>query len=169
MKNTLPAHLLSFILPVTVLIIVPACILWGKRQNLLGWGLSPAWDIASIVAGSLMTCCGLFLLVWTISLFHKIGLGTLSPWSPTQRLVVAGPYRHVRNPMISGVLITLLGETLIFGSFGLLIWFALFFIINTAYFITSEEPGLEKRFGEDYRVYKRNVPRWIPRLKPWNG
>ena len=33
----------------------------------------------------------------------------------------------------------------------------------------SEEPGLSKRFGEAYAIYKRHVPRWIPRLKPWDG
>ena len=169
MRNSLPAHLLSFILPVTVLIIVPACILWGKKDNLLGWGINSTWDIVSITAGVLLAACGLFLLCWTISLFHNRGKGTLAPWSPTQKLVIAGPYRHTRNPMISGVLIALLGETLLFGSLGLLVWFALFFLINHTYFILLEEPGLAKRFGDSYLEYKSNVPRWIPLLKPWDA
>ena len=82
--------------------------------------------------------------------------------------MVAGPYRHVRNPMISGVLLMLIAETLFFGSWPLLGWVVAFFLINTAYFFRVEEPGLERRFGEDYRRYTANVPRWIPRLQPWN-
>jgi len=61
----------------------------------------------------------------------------------------------------------LLGESLLFHSKNIFTWFVLFFIINYVYFILSEEPGLEKRFGAEYLEYKRNVPRWIPRLKPW--
>jgi protein-S-isoprenylcysteine O-methyltransferase Ste14 len=71
--------------------------------------------------------------------------------------------------MISGVLMTLLGESVVFGSIGIFIWFLLFFIVNHIYFIYSEEPGLERRFGQEYLVYKKNVPRWIPRLKPWTN
>jgi len=66
-------------------------------------------------------------------------------------------------------LMTLLGESIVFGSLGILICFLLFFIINHIYFIYSEEPGLAKRFGDEYMTYKRNVPRWIPRLRPWAG
>ena len=74
----------------------------------------------------------------------------------------------VRNPMISGVLLMLIAETLFSGSWPLLGWVVAFFLINTAYFFTIEEPGLERRFGEDYRHYRSNVPRWIPRWRPWN-
>ena len=69
--------------------------------------------------------------------------------------------------MISGVLMIVLGETLIFASIQLFVLFILFFIVNHVYFVYSEEPGLVKRFGNDYILYKKNVPRWIPRLKPW--
>ena len=169
MKYGIAAQLLSFVLPVTVLIIVPAGILRGTGEYPLGWGLPLVWDIISIAAGVALMACGLFLLSWTIQLFNNIGKGTLAPWSPTSKLVAIGPYRYVRNPMINGVLITLLGETLAFGSFGLLIWFLTFFIINHIYFIVSEEPGLVKRFGDSYLEYKKNVPCWIPRLKPWEG
>jgi protein-S-isoprenylcysteine O-methyltransferase Ste14 len=82
-------------------------------------------------------------------------------------LIVGGIYSHVRNPMISGVLFILIGESLVFNSRGLMIWSLLFFIINHIYFIVSEEPGLHKRFGKEYQIYKVNVPRWIPRFKPW--
>lgn len=69
--------------------------------------------------------------------------------------------------MIAAVLAVLAGEAALFGSLALLIWFAAFFAVNHAFFCLREEPGLECRFGEDYRAYKRNVPRWLPRRTPW--
>src|SRR5215470_14577043 len=86
---------------------------------------------------------------------------------PTQKLVVRGVYRFVRNPMISGVLSILLGEAALFASPALLWWFVVAAAVNIVYIPLSEERGLERRFGDDYLAYKRNVPRWIPRLKPW--
>ena len=100
-------------------------------------------------------------------LFAKIGKGTLAPWAPTKKLVVSGPYSHVRNPMLSGVIMMIMGEAAVFASLGIFIWGAAFLIINTFYFKYSEEIGLEKRFGEEYARYKKNVPRWIPRLTKW--
>jgi protein-S-isoprenylcysteine O-methyltransferase Ste14 len=82
---------------------------------------------------------------------------------------VRGVYRHVRNPMISGVAFILLGELLASGSLRLLIWFLLFALANLIYIPLVEEPGLEHRFGQAYRVYKQHVPRWLPRLRPWEG
>ena len=89
------------------------------------------------------------------------------PWNPSRSLVVAGIYRYIRNPMILSVIMIEVGEALLFASVWLGILAVIFFIINHVYFVLSEEPGLEKRFGEDYIEYKKNVPRWIPRLKPW--
>lgn len=86
---------------------------------------------------------------------------------PTQRLVVQGVYRHVRNPMISGVMAILLGEVVLAASLPLACWFLVFVAGNALYIPLAEEPGLAKRFGDDYEAYRRNVPRWIPRLKPW--
>jgi protein-S-isoprenylcysteine O-methyltransferase Ste14 len=71
--------------------------------------------------------------------------------------------------MISGVFCILLGEALIFGSMVLLTWFVMVVIINLIYIPLLEEPGLEQRFGADYVLYKQNVPRWIPRLTPWQA
>jgi len=158
----------SFILPLVVLIIIPGAILWATGFR-IGWGLGLPWDMLIVLLGALLMGTGLYYLSITIWLFINIGRGTLAPWSPTRKLVVIGPYRYVRNPMISGVLMTLLGESVVFGSIGIFIWFLLFFIVNHIYFIYSEEPGLERRFGQEYLVYKKNVPRWIPRLKPWTN
>jgi protein-S-isoprenylcysteine O-methyltransferase Ste14 len=105
----------------------------------------------------------------TIALFHREGGGTLAPFDSPRRLVLRGVYRHVRNPMISGVFSILLGEAVLLGSRVLLVWFLAFVLLNLLYVPLVEEPGLERRFGDDYRLYKRHVRRWIPSRKPWQG
>ena len=81
--------------------------------------------------------------------------------------MVLGPYRHVRNPMISGVVFVLAGEAVLLGSPPLALWFAAVVVTNAVYLPLVEEPGLRCRFGEDYELYVANVPRWFPRLRPW--
>lgn len=156
------AHLRDvLILPFTVTVIIPYLI----------YDASPSFipDIISLkIIGLLILLSGLSLLIYTIFLFRTLGKGTLAPWSPTQKLVVAGPYRYCRNPMISGVFFILIGETLLLHSTNILMWAGTFFIINTIYFIFKEEPDLQKRFGEDYLRYKSSVPRWIPKFKPYD-
>ena len=148
------------LLPFAVTIVVPGIVLWRTGVDVSVWPLP--------VAGAVLTALGLALLAWTLALFAKVGRGTLAPWDPTRRLVVAGPYRHVRNPMISGVLAVLLGESAVFASLPLLLWFAAVLAVNAVYFPLVEEPGLRRRFGAEYDRYRANVPRWIPRFRPWN-
>jgi protein-S-isoprenylcysteine O-methyltransferase Ste14 len=100
-------------------------------------------------------------------MFILLGDGTIMPWDPSRHMITAGLYGHTRNPMISSVLLVMIGEALLFASQGIALLALVFFVINTLYFIFSEEPGLEKRFGAEYREYRRHVPRWIPRLKAW--
>ena len=71
--------------------------------------------------------------------------------------------------MMSGALFVLLGEAVLVASLPLFCWFVFAGVVYAVYIPLSEEPGLVKRFGEEYRDYKRNVPRWIPRWKPWAG
>jgi protein-S-isoprenylcysteine O-methyltransferase Ste14 len=99
----------------------------------------------------------------------RYGEGTPAPWEPTRKLVLHGPYRCVRNPMMIGVMLILLAEALLLQSWGIAIWLAVFLLLNLIYLPQVEEKGLEHRFGEAYREYKANVPRWIPRLHPWIG
>lgn len=81
--------------------------------------------------------------------------------------MVNGVYRYVRNPMISGVISILFGITLIVNTVCHLAWAIIFTGVNMIYMPLSEEPGLLKRFGDDYRLYKQHVPRWLPRLTSW--
>jgi protein-S-isoprenylcysteine O-methyltransferase Ste14 len=160
---TMLDHLKAILLlPFMVTVAVPALLLEVSD----GW--NGVWPINGLsVWGMFFIIAGLILLALTIRLFHRQGRGTLAPWNPTQKLVVAGPYRYVRNPMISGVLMILLGESMLFGSWLLFAWWLLFWGINHTYFLLYEEPGLVQRFGEDYVRYKEHVPRWIPRLTAW--
>ncbi len=150
-------HAASLLLPITILIVVP-------------WLLDPHPVLASgipLVAGLVLIGFGLYVMMRTIAGFFETGKGTLAPWDPPRRLVVVGMYAHTRNPMILGVIIVVVGESLAVSSLPILGFAAFAFLLNTVNFIFSEEPGLEKRFGEEYRDYKRNVPRWLPRWKPW--
>ncbi len=69
--------------------------------------------------------------------------------------------------MITGVAAVLLGESVLAGTASLLIYVLIMVVINHAYFLLSEEPGLAKRFGSEYRRYEQAVPRWIPRRTPY--
>lgn len=154
------------LLPSVVVVLVPLVVLVSTGPD-FGWGLGESLAVLLILLGLILIAAGFGLWLWTVRLFARIGRGTLAPWDPPKSLVVEGPYRHVRNPMIAAVLATLGGEAALFGSPPLLIWFSCFFTLNYAVFLLYEEPGLERRFGEDYRAYKRNVPRWLPRRTPW--
>ncbi len=108
---------------------------------------------------------GIIVDVLSIRAFLDTGKGTPAPMKPPERLVVAGPYEYLRNPMYLSLLFTLLGFAILFDSFILLIAaFALIVIIHFLV-VLREEATLERRFGKEYADYKRNVPRWIPRLK----
>jgi protein-S-isoprenylcysteine O-methyltransferase Ste14 len=164
-------HLRAIILlPGMVTLVIPGTILWlGGMDSFHLWRSVPALKVMLSIIGVTCISLGLLLMIATIRLFVKVGKGTLAPWEPPQRLVVQGVYRHVRNPMISGVLFVLLGESIITASLPLFLWFVIFEIVNALYIPLSEEPGLIKRFGDEYLTYKRNVPRWVPRLTPWEG
>ncbi|MDR0580979.1 MAG: isoprenylcysteine carboxylmethyltransferase family protein [Holosporaceae bacterium] len=149
------------LLPFNVLVIIPVIVLYFSDYI---WELN---NFCLLIAGTGLLVSGLFLAGWTMRLFAKKGKGTAAPWNPPKKLVVAGPYCHVRNPMITSVLMMLLAESLLLDSWHIFILFILFLIGNIIYFSLFEEKDLEKRFGKDYEIYKRNVPSWIPRLTKW--
>jgi protein-S-isoprenylcysteine O-methyltransferase Ste14 len=155
------------LLPGMAAVVVPAIVLLAGAGPNVGWGLPGLAAALPVLVGVALIVAGLAMWVWTVRLFMRIGKGTLAPWDPTRHLVVQGPYSHVRNPMITAVLAVLVGEAALLGSTALLIWCALFLGVNWVYFVLFEEPGLERRFGDAYRAYRRNVPRWIPRRAPW--
>jgi Phospholipid methyltransferase len=97
------------------------------------------------------------------------GRGTPAPVAPPQRLVVAGFYRYVRNPMYVGFAVGWIGLWIVFGHANpAAIIVALAVALGVHLFVVFyEEPTLRKKFGDDYIEYCRNVRRWWPRLQGW--
>lgn len=107
---------------------------------------------------------GLFLMIWSVRHFVKVK-GKPVPFNPPPELVTTGPYAHIRNPMLTGVFILLLGLGVLFQSISLLAIFTpLFILLNVFELRAVEEPELEKRLGKGYLEYKEKVPMFIPRL-----
>lgn len=154
-------------LPFFVIIVIPTFIHLSVDKPFLNLFhlVSPIWIL---IFGMISIGIGLFLMIKTIGLFNQKGKGTLAPWDPPRKLVVVGPYRYVRNPMIAGVNFILMGLSFVLKDENILLWMVFFLSLNTFYFIIKEEPDLAKRFGDDYLNYKENVPRWIPRITPWD-
>jgi protein-S-isoprenylcysteine O-methyltransferase Ste14 len=102
--------------------------------------------------------------------FGWTGRGTPAPMAPPQRLVVVGFYRYVRNPMYVGFITGWIGLWIVFGraSMPAIVGFAAALVALHLFVIFYEEPTLHRKFGADYDEYRRNVPRWLPRMSPWN-
>jgi protein-S-isoprenylcysteine O-methyltransferase Ste14 len=136
-------------------------VFWWRLDSVFGWR-----GIHGPVAGGLLLLAGGAIVVWCNALFLGLGEGTANPFAAkTKRLVIVGPYRYVRNPMMWGVGTLLAGGALTFGSLGL--WFALltFLLFITSFVPLYEERDMERRFGEEFRDYCRRVPRWWPRFR----
>jgi protein-S-isoprenylcysteine O-methyltransferase Ste14 len=164
---TLLRHLLAIaVLPFTVAVLVPFWIAqrYGVRFTVAG----AAGPLCIQALGLALLCLGLILAVASVWRFATEGKGTLAPWDPPRQFVVHGPYRFVRNPMISGVILVLFGEAAVLRSPFHCAWAASFMALNLLYIPLVEEPQLETRFGDAYREYRRNVRRFIPRLTPWD-
>ncbi len=157
-------HLLSIAaLPFTVAVLVPFWI--GVAYSV------PATAIEWVLLACGVACLLVGLTLFGASLRHFAveGRGTLAPWDPPSRLVVSGPYRFVRNPMISGVWFVLLAEALMLRSVPLGLWAGAFLVVNGIYIPLIEEPSLIARFGDAYREYSRHVRRFWPRVRPWSA
>lgn len=153
------------LLPFMNVVVIPALIVGASGGFVVPQitGTGPAPVLGSVFAIVLLVV-GVALVAHCIGLFVRRGGGTLAPWDSTQRLIVEGPYRYVRNPMKTGLFLILIGEGLLLRSTGLLLWAAAFIVANVIYIRLSEEPGLHARFRERYEDYTAAVPRWWPRL-----
>ena len=149
--------------PGTVAGLVPWWITgWRMQPPLLGFS-------GFRVIGALMIAAGIAVVLDSFARFALQGLGTPAPILPTRHLVVSGLYRYVRNPMYVGALWIVLGQDLLFGdgrlfAYGVLLWLGVHVFV-----VGYEEPTLRRSFGTEYEAFRRNVPRWIPRLRPWRA
>ena len=170
MRYRIIRHCISIlILPVNAVLVLPLAVcLFREEQTILSLhGLN--LGIFGLTLSTIFILVGMGLLIFTISQFFEHGEGTLAPWDPPQKLVVEGLYRYVRNPMHSGVFLVMMGEGILLGS-EIVFYSGLFFMLLHLWYIPAhEEMRLRERFGDAYEEYVRNVPRWIPRLRPWDG
>lgn len=113
--------------------------------NLLGWIL---------ISG------GVSMNLWSAWWFTN-NQTTIDPRGDANYLAQEGLYRISRNPMYLGMLVTLLGASVYFGSLISFLAPPLFVWIVTMRFILPEERALLDCFGEEYRQYQARVRRWI--------
>jgi protein-S-isoprenylcysteine O-methyltransferase Ste14 len=147
--------------PGTVAVLIPYLITgWELREPILGLP-------GERMVASALLATGLVLLVEAFGRFALVGRGTPAPVAETERLVVSGSYEHVRNPMYLAVVAVILGQALLFGSWLLVGYALLAWIIVHLFVVFYEERRLARRFGEEYDAYRASVRRWVPRLKPW--
>jgi protein-S-isoprenylcysteine O-methyltransferase Ste14 len=129
-----------------------------------------ALDVAALRAlGAVLIAAGLVVLVGSFVRFARDGRGTPAPAAPPVRLVVAGAYRHVRNPMYVATAAVIVGEGLLLAQPILLLAAAVYCTALALWSRHREEPLLLARFGEQYAAYRAAVPGWVPRLRPWTG
>jgi protein-S-isoprenylcysteine O-methyltransferase Ste14 len=149
--------------PGTLTVLVPWMLTRWRSEPPLVDGEASRW------LGVILITLGLPVLLEAFARFALVGRGTPLPLLPTERLVVTGFYRRVRNPMYVAVTAILAGEALWLGSprvmaFALVVW-----AVFHAFVVLYEEPKERRRFGAEYERYRAAVPRWIPRLSPWKG
>ena len=133
------------------------------------WRVQPETPVMSLVIGAAMAAAGLAMVVESFVRFARTGGGTPAPVAPTERLVVTGLYRYVRNPMYVGVLLLIFGQMMLFSSAALLAYGVAIWTAFHVFVVFFEEHRLQREFGEEYDLYVRNVPRWIPRVTPWRS
>jgi protein-S-isoprenylcysteine O-methyltransferase Ste14 len=138
---------------------------------LTGWRvrhLQPSWAWAPLrMLGGILIAAGVVVLLPAFVRFVAEGAGTPAPVAPTERLVVGGLYRYVRNPMYLAVVATIVGQALALGQPTLLLYAAAVGVAMVAFVHGYEEPTLRAQFGAQYEAYRRAVPAWWPRRRPW--
>lgn len=147
----------------------------GIVAGLIPWWLTdwrageplPLWGPLR-VGGAILLAAGVVVLMYSFARFVLEGLGTPAPVAPTERLVVGGFYRYVRNPMYLAVGATIVGQALILGRPVLLVYSAGFAVAVVTFVRGYEEPVLSRQFGEEYEEYRRAVPGWWPAREPWS-
>src|SRR5713101_5396584 len=159
----LGSALFLLILPIAVAGLGPWWISrWQMQAPLLGF-------FPIRVAGGLLIATGLPVLLDSFARFALKGLGTPAPVFPTKHLVITGLYRYVRNPMYVGVIAVIAGQGLLFGNLRVLLCGVLVWLAFSLFVMGYEEPVLRKTFGDEYREFCENVPRWVPRLSAWRA
>ena len=151
------------------LVVGPGIVVGLIPWLLTGWQVrepAPYWAPMRVLGGILLVA-GLIVLVQAFVRFVVEGFGTPVPVAAPDRLVVGGLYRYVRNPMYVAIIAAIVGQALLWGQLGLLLYAAAVWTISAVFVRWYEEPTLTRRFGAEYDAYRRAVHAWWPRLRPW--
>ena len=160
------------------LFVAARAVLWASGFIALWTWLALRARDADIAAGRYLPFAGVFpglvlAALWAVLALACIvtfvirGRGTPALFDPPRQFVASGPYRWVRNPMYVGAFALLVGAGLAFRSPSIVALAAVAVVLAHCVVVFVEEPGLESRFGDSYREYRRNVRRWLPRVTPW--
>lgn len=142
----------------------------GPVIGLVPYWLS-GWQIPQPIAwwrylGLVLIVAGAYPFFDSIARFVREGQGTPEPLHPTEKLVVSGLYRYVRNPMYLGVITMITGQAVFFANLHLADYALIAWCVMHCFVLVYEEPTLRARYGEEYADFCRDVGRWIPRLTP---
>ncbi len=151
---------------IVFLVVAPGVVAGLVPWWLTGWHTGGSYPIPVRAAGVAVIAAGAAVLLDAFARFAVDGLGTPAPVAPTERLVVRGPYRYVRNPMYLAVLAVITGQALLLGRPVLLVYAAVVGAAFAAFVHWYEQPVLARRYGAEYEAYRRAVPGWWPRLHP---
>jgi protein-S-isoprenylcysteine O-methyltransferase Ste14 len=135
--------------------------------GLLGGGVAsmyhplPIWPSILLQAGGVvLLAIGAFIFAWSGAEFRRHETA-LMPWTPSESLVVDGPYGHSRNPIYLAFVLMYVGVALVLNSWYILVMAAVVAALFDRAQIPREERYLESTFGDRYQAYKSKVRRWI--------
>jgi len=131
---------------------------------LTGWHMGAAYPATARIAGAVVALAGAAALLATFAQFAIQGRGTPAPPAPTEKLVVRGLYRYIRNPMYLAVLAVIVGQALLLSRPILLGYAAAVAAACITFVYGCEQPTLAHQYGDQYQSYKQAVPGWWPRL-----
>ena len=153
------------------LVIAPGLVAGYVPWAISRWRVQPPFLDTSLTRwlGVALIALGMPVLLDAFARFALQGRGTPAPVMPPERLVVFGFYRHVRNPMYVAITSIVTGQGLLLGDSRLFAWAAVLWLLFHVFVLLYEEPILRSRFGREYGAYCANVPRWIPKPRPWQG
>lgn len=137
--------------------------LWGwlallVRDRFERGALAASWRAVGVT----LMLVGAAIVLWCLVSFVVIGRGTPAPFDAPRRLVPAGPYRWVRNPMYLGALAVLAGFGFWHRSLAMVLFVIPVALAFHLFVLLYEEPTLTHRFGNEYEAYKTRVRRWLP-------
>ncbi len=147
--------LFTLFIPGTVAVYLP-WLMAGNRPIVSGPALAAALAVLAL---------GAAVYAWCVWDFAVSGRGTPLPIDAPKTLVVRGLYRYTRNPMYIGVLLVILGWTIMFAAWPLLVYAACVGAGFQLFIVLYEERHLRREFGQQYDDYRARVPRWALRIR----